>query len=259
MPLDYKYRKPFLDKIVARLDFTEPYKMLIDNLPENIRNKALQYFPNDRSREVVGGSVSFQIGAGGNQDFTNTQTKFMEWRFVDAVENTLIINNTSMIFEIKRYTTFDWFNKIFMDILREIFDCKPDLQAKRLGLRYINIIEVSGKKPTAWEEYLNTQLLGIFKVPSKDQSVARAFHSLVVNCPNDIRLHFQYGMHNPDFPATIRRKVFVLDYDAYHEGVLGDLGYSEEKFVHCHNEIKLLFESSIKQKLRVLMEVIENE
>jgi uncharacterized protein (TIGR04255 family) len=59
-------------------------------------------------------------------------------------------------------------------------------------------------------------------------------------------------MHNPDYPALIKQKIFVLDYDAYKTGSL-----STEEVNHLipslHTKISELFEKSIGDKLRGVM------
>jgi uncharacterized protein (TIGR04255 family) len=70
-------------------------------------------------------------------------------------------------------------------------------------------------------------------------------------------LTFKYGMHNPDFPAPIRKKIFVLDYDAYYQGLqeMSDILRNTAEF---HDRIEKLFESSISPKLRAIMGVVKN-
>ena len=58
-------------------------------------------------------------------------------------------------------------------------------------------------------------------------------------------------MHNPDFPAPIKKKIFILDYDAYCSGILT----KDEIFKNLpifHAEIQRLFESSITDDTLVM-------
>lgn len=64
-------------------------------------------------------------------------------------------------------------------------------------------------------------------------------------------------MHNPDFPAPIRKKIFVLDYDAYCEG-LQDMEDIKKNIDVFHDKIENLFEENITKKLREKMEIISN-
>jgi len=69
---------------------------------------------------------------------------------------------------------------------------------------------------------------------------------------SDMRVRFQYGMHNPDYPSVIRRKQFILDYDAYREETqTGD--ELERNLMRFHSKIQELFEQSITDELRRIM------
>jgi uncharacterized protein (TIGR04255 family) len=67
-------------------------------------------------------------------------------------------------------------------------------------------------------------------------------------------LNFQYGMHNPDFPSRIRRKLFILDLDASYQGLLSrdDI---KSNIDTAHNRIEELFENVIREDLRRRMEI----
>ena len=59
-------------------------------------------------------------------------------------------------------------------------------------------------------------------------------------------------MPNPDYPAPIKQKLFVLDYDAYCNLLLS---YSdiEQYITQFHDKIKLSFEQVISDALRKRM------
>jgi len=59
-------------------------------------------------------------------------------------------------------------------------------------------------------------------------------------------------MHNPDFPAPIKKKIFILDYDAYYDGFV-ERTEVETRLTLFHDKIQDLFEWSIQPKLREIM------
>lgn len=132
-----------------------------------------------------------------------------------------------------------------------MFEAFSDLQVKRLGLRYINSVEAPGPNKFSWNAYLNRNLLSIFNIPVDKAKIARAFHNLELNL-GDLTLRFQYGIHNPDYPAPIRKRVFILDYDAYTTGFLAKEEIHQTLPV-LHDEIEQLSEKSITDKLRGIM------
>ena len=82
--------------------------------------------------------------------------------------------------------------------------------------------------------------------------ISRVFQVLDLNY-GDMNLHFQYGMINPDFPAVIRKKVFILDYDAFCSGLKTE-SEIRENIYRFNIEIGNLFERCIKDKLREIMD-----
>ena len=65
-------------------------------------------------------------------------------------------------------------------------------------------------------------------------------------------LKIQYGMNNPDYPALIRSKEFILDYDAFYEGSQ-DKESIIENLERFHSKIEDMFEKSITDELRKVM------
>ena len=59
-------------------------------------------------------------------------------------------------------------------------------------------------------------------------------------------------MHNTDYPATIKKKVFILDLDAYYSGLMNKNDIIEY-FPKFHKSIQELFENSITEKYRELI------
>lgn len=68
----------------------------------------------------------------------------------------------------------------------------------------------------------------------------------------DSSLKFQYGLFNPDYPANISKRTFLLDFDAYSNWIL-----SKDEIINSlpvfHNRIQELFERSITDTTRELM------
>ena len=71
---------------------------------------------------------------------------------------------------------------------------------------------------------------------------------------DEIMLKFQYGMSNPDYPALIKKKIFVLDLDASFTGILKHHEI-ESYIIKQHTVIQNQFEFSITEKLREKFEL----
>jgi uncharacterized protein (TIGR04255 family) len=89
----------------------------------------------------------------------------------------------------------------------------------------------------------------MFTYQVTDAEPSRIFHNFeVVFSDLGFNMRFQFGLHNPDYPAPIRQRMFVLDFDAYCQGMIepSDIPTVLDKY---HAEIQRLFERSITTKL----------
>jgi len=246
-----KYRKNYLTQVIARIDFLSPLSSLQEALPAAVGEVSTRFFPIPEPKEIVGREfwISSETKQVNEKDII---TK--EWHFFGKRrEKRLVITREFMFVEFKVYESFDDFRTHFIGISDGLFGTFDDLQVKRLGLRYINNIEVPGPNKFSWNAYLNRNLLSILNIPADKAKIARAFNNLDLNL-GDFTLRFQYGMHNPDYPAPIRKKIFVLDYDAYTTGLLTKEEIHQTLPI-LHDEIEQLFEKSITDKLRGIMDV----
>jgi uncharacterized protein (TIGR04255 family) len=94
-------------------------------------------------------------------------------------------------------------------------------------------------------------MLSTLSLSPKAQFLSRALSTLEFNF-GDFNLRYQFGISNPDYPAVIKQKSFILDLDAYYRGIQDaeDIEGTLDKFHDCIQEF---FESSITDKLRGIM------
>lgn len=241
-----KYKRNFLNKVIVRIDFLNKISLLNEQIPKNISNVIQSYFPIVEPRESI--LSELQIKAPNIEELKSK--KILDWNFYGKNRKKhLHINWENMFIVFFEYNSFGELKNHFLDIAEKLFEnFSNELQVKRLGLRFINSIEVSSKNPFYWGSYLNTNLLSIFKITKDKKQIARAFNNLEINF-GDFLLRFQYGMHNPDFPAPIRKKIFILDFDAY-SNILFGINEIEATLPIYHEKIVEYFEKSIKDGFR---------
>ena len=247
-----KYQRNFLTKVIARIDFLSPMVSLQDVLLSSVSEASLKYFPIPEPKDATLRVFSFGPEVRDIQKSQEISSK--EWHFfAKDRDRHLLISRDAMFVESEHYQSWDDYSKCFLDVCDALYDNYKDLQIKRLGLRFINNIEIPGLKQFQWNAYLNSNLLSIFKVPDDKSQISRAFHNLELNS-GSFYVRFQYGMHNPDYPAPIKKRIFILDFDAYATGSLAkeDL---HQTLPLLHEEIVKLFENSITERLRGIMNV----
>jgi uncharacterized protein (TIGR04255 family) len=243
------YKKPFLKQVIARVDFVAPIVDLEKNLPLKLGKVASAHFPISEPMEGI--AKEFRFDPRGVQE---TQKPYKQWSFFGKVrEKELTISSAFMNLVYTRYTTYEDMKEHFSIVVDEIADEFPDVRVARFGLRFINVIEnINLTSPTAWNVYISKDLLGSHEFFAEFPPLTRLVHVAELK-EGEIDLRFQYGMPNPDYPAVMKRPVFILDLDAY-VSTAHDLKESPRYIEQAHKLIQNLFERSITEKLRARMD-----
>jgi uncharacterized protein (TIGR04255 family) len=209
-PATRKYKNDFLKKVIVRVDFAKEIDIGPKGPPASFIG-SLRSFPVSGLKVKVEKSVA--ISAETTKESTQT---FEEWTYRSRSGHKLaVITKRFFYIAYNVYNTYESLRGEFLSALGRVFQEVPDVVIGRLGLRYIDHIELDEPKPTVWDKYLTPQLFASLTLADKPETVSRAFHVLELAYPDETKLRFQYGMPNPDYPAPIKRKLFVLDCDAF--------------------------------------------
>lgn len=250
------YRTPFLKKVIAKIDFSAKYNLPQKGLPKEISDEILRLFPIPESKETI--TKQIQLSNQETKEIILKQNHlFFHGR---SREKTLCITPEYLYIDIFKYETYEKMKNEFALIIDKLYE-KEEFSIRRFGLRYINQIHFNNPEDNSfleWEEYINSNLLSFFRVPKNKILLSRAFSNVVQQFDDSMLLNFQYGMHNPDFPSRIKQKLFILDFDAYLQGLINKEEIKNYVEV-AHQRIEELFENSITQGLRKLMEEVEDE
>ncbi|MCI5164080.1 MAG: TIGR04255 family protein [Candidatus Electrothrix sp. AX5] len=246
------YKKPFLKEVIFKIDFPSPIEGLGKNLPQNISKIALKNFPISEPQKVQ--SQEFQIS---NANIQAKRSEETQWVFHGKNRlKHLIISPNSIVFSFKKYKSYEHFTDQTTDFISEFYKKYKDLSVSRIGVRYVNVIELDEDKPLVWNEYINEGMLGLIDFHGEQEHLTRSFHILEFNFDGQA-VKYQFGIANPDYPAVIKRKHFVLDIDSYFNGAI-----EQSEIFDCvekaHEKIQGLFEKSITDKTRTLMKQVQN-
>ena len=242
------YKKTFLKEVIARVDLLSPLPGVATALPPPLAEVAVKAFPIPEPHEAV----QLQIGPQGA--VAPTEARFTEWHF-HGKERTkkLTIGSKVVLVQHQVYETYELLRDEFLSIVARVAELFQGTQHSRVGLRYVNAIDLDEPKPIDWSGYLNPSLLSLFSFPPETDrpSLSRVFHNVELAF-DAFSLRYRLGMHNPDYPAPIRQKVFVLDLDAYTQSA-GDIGRLGPLLDQLHATIQSYFEKSVTDALRRLM------
>lgn len=243
------YKKNDLSEVVARVDFVSPVESLATSLPKRLSTIALRDFPTAEARPKVTQEVRLA-----SDKISTRKSEFTEWQFHGRErEKTLAIAPTAVLVRYTAYRTYEELRDQFIAFLASFFKAFPDAQPGRLGLRYINSIEWRHGHPLDWGDVIQSKLLALMSLRPTGAELTRVFHNIEFRF-DDFQLRFQFGMHNPDYPAVIRRKLFILDLDAYYSG-LQDASDLPRRLDAFHSRIQTIFEDSVTDKYRESLNV----
>lgn len=235
--MDTKAIKKHLKKVILKVDFFVPIDAIDQNIPPKLNTIITKTFPIPEPKELFLQEYKLSY-----EKLSHTTTKFKEWNYYDGDRKKLFtLTKNGFCLSYDKYKSFADLKKQFTLIVDGLFELYPELTFKRMGLRYIN--NITGKKSSElsdWSTILNKKLFSIFDIPQKKDKpkITRAFQVLEFS-HDEFSLRFQFGMHNPDYPAVMQQKLFTLDFDAYYSGLLtkNDL---DEKLTKFHDAIKAM-------------------
>ena len=238
------YKKTFIRQVIARVDFAAPLESVEKEVLSGFSKFAQKRFPIIVPKQVI----SIQGPTAG------APSSLTMWEYQDRKrENKLELLSTHMDVNFKKYTSYlEDLKNTFVGLSDALTKECPSLAYRRFGLRFINVVAIDDRSaPTKWEKYLNSDLISGLRIPLKPDDILRSFGILIYRS-EDVLVNFRYGMINPDYPAPIKKKEFVLDYDAYYEGLIEGREIPELMDLF-HKKVYELFESCITNTTRRMM------
>ena len=243
-----KYPHNFLKNVTARIDFGKNYYGISSAVPGAVQAVLKESFPFVQRKKAI----AEQMQVISETEVKRSHVNENHW-FHQAKDGnkTICLAPNFMWLDYKKYEDFADLKSTFSGVTEALNESLPDFSVNRFGLRYLNEIELTDPNLTDWEAFLDKNLLSIFNLADDRTKISRAFHNLELNY-GDMNLTFLYGMHNPDYPAPLKQKKFVLDFDAYivNPQSQPDLMVNLELM---HERILAFFEKSITGKLREII------
>jgi uncharacterized protein (TIGR04255 family) len=245
-----KYKRNFLSEVVARVDFALPVGELTAQIPPDIFESARKFFPIiEPERETI---QEIQIDS--KADFVRKTSERIKWNFANNDRTKrLIITDRDLTISHLKHDSYDNLEKELTCVLPTVSAHFQDNKFSRIGLRYVNSITVNHRPVLEWSELIDSSLIVIPKINygksvPMEEVLAMAFGVVEYNF-GAYRLRFNYGIHNPDYPAKIKQRKFILDYDCFSEGayLINEISTNLNDY---HAKINEFFESSITQALR---------
>lgn len=248
------YKNSFLSQVIVRIDFFQyiPTSMFFE---ENFEKEILKIFPR-RGKDQIIRFNSINVAFDQNNGVPNANGEvvdgFQREYSSNDERNKLILSNKFIIFEINKYSKFEEHKRWFQLILMALFQ-RGQVSANRTGIRYINIFQQSQIKPQ--KKFFASEIAAsLYPKSNMDdkQYMIRSMHMNEYRI-DDMSLNFRYGMFNPEYPNFLKKNDFVLDFDFFTNDVIESVDNIIQILDKGHSEIQSLFESSITDSLREVM------
>lgn len=249
------YNNSCLNRVIVRFDFFG-YIGLDSLTKESLQKIIKQIYPNIGIQQLIKyGDLSINLSST-SEPVENKVVLGNRLPYSDNNGNSLFLSNKSIVFQFDNYQSFEHVKNRVFPIIKELFNIAPSLTIVRSGMRYINLFKDGSIKPL--KRYFNSQVSSSLE-PLSPSSLSEIEMTRKI-CLAEFRiantfLNFRYGYINPDYPQTLRKNDFTLDYDCFKKETLCS---SEEIFDfmdNAHYYIQKMFENSITDSLR---EVIKN-
>ncbi|NDV60976.1 TIGR04255 family protein [Puniceicoccales bacterium CK1056] len=247
--MNSRYARNYLTEVIARVDFLSEVPKFQDSIPDVVYKAAREYFPIIEPQMEQGHEIEL-----GPEKGTVRKKERIKWTFFNKEKtSSLVITDEFLYVSHKKHESFEMLEPEFYNALKAVSEVFEENKIKRIGLRYINNFTINSRPVLDWSGLFNPTLLDIPDITIKGSKVTgtnltRAFKTATYNF-EDFQLTFRYGIHNPDFPAKIKRRSFILDYDCFSTGAyfINEIENYLSKF---HTVIHDAFESSIEEPLR---------
>jgi len=249
-PDKVQYKKNFLTDVIFRIDF--PIILdIAENTPKEFQNRILNDFPILEPIQQVG--IGIEKRDSDINTFTANKTI---WRFLSSKRDYIVeLDSAFLAVVCKKYDNFTDFKKTVSKMLESFIQIYPNLMINRLGLRYINQIQLEEDDFFIWEKYLNKSLITNLNFFEEKSNLRRAMQVYEIVPENEVSINFKCGIFNSSFPAPVNRKEFTLDYDCYTNTQLSS-DQIVDKLANFNEIVGEYFEKSVTDKLR---EKLNNE
>lgn len=248
--MSHRYKKNYLKQVIFRIDFEKVSLSDFDTFKTMI---GAQFDTKTKQKGRVG-NFELQVDSG---EIINTTEEFDIWQFVDTnTGNKFEAAPTYCLLEYFAYKDSSILSKNIEELCTKFVEHHKISQVSRVGLRYINQIEINGvKRLNEWQNYILNDLLIAPKVfVNKNRVPTRILNQLELKSET-FNTVYKYGIWNDKYPSPITSSAYIIDIDCFtrlpvdlEESGLVDIA------MQLNKEAENIFELSITPKLRKEME-----
>jgi uncharacterized protein (TIGR04255 family) len=239
------YLKNYLQEVIARIDFAVPIEALnAAVLPDKVQKALKSRYPIFESTKAFSQNVIIH-----EQGVHTNSREFQQWVYHgENREKTITVTPDSITVSIKQYRDYEEFKLDVIEPIDEISKIEGNIFINRTGLRYVNVFPNITNKYDELIEKFHPMIASPFKSIIDIKNLSRIIN-ISEYIHDEVKCRLQSGIFNPDYPAKIKKREFILDFDAFIDTPHSFTNINE-LFDSLHNVIQSKFEDSITTKLR---------
>lgn len=244
------YKENCLQNVIIRIDFVEDF--VINET--DVKIAMVGSLPVIEQEEMQGKEIVDFIAEDGTSNVKITIKKWINHSFWDRQKTKrIVIFKNSIFIEVYKY---DSYNSIKNDFIKAVEVIKADYNEaliKRIGMRYINKIDLTRYNRSVWPKYIKKSYIDAATLYFDESSFVSSNNTVDLSY-EDYKLRFIFGFLNPDSPSVQKRHIFTLDFDAF---TLGEMSVCEvSRYLDLfHERIETMFEDCLKDGQRNRMGV----
>lgn len=234
----------FLESVILKIDFEKIANFEHDKFFELMKDS----YPEKR---IEARTELATIFSPGNQALT--QRSFNEYKFYDESLNLFCVSESYAFFELKKHIGFDALKMQFEKIFRLLTDEFNVNSISRIGLRYVNNIDIK-RNPEITNKIAapllsNNQFFNDF-ISSNSPEIKLSLSLAQMSFKNkNTTTNFVFGNPNSNYPAVLIQNNFLLDYDSFSTTL--DTTEVLKTLNVLHENISFLFKQSLARKSNV--------
>lgn len=236
------YKHNYLKKVICVMQFVSPIEELEKSMPKKINDVVKKHYPIAEPREIIG--TELQINTVLGNSMVNKKIS-KQWVFISLNrQEHCIIDTEKISFVVSDYDKFDAYKEMVLEILHAVLHVYPEACVRRLGLRYQNYIPLNNHETWISNDYY------IAVQKHLDERTTKLLTSLEYSCiDKGVNVRLQYGFYNPDYPALLKKREFLIDIDSHSTSIVYD-SELDDLLVSMHAEIQSCFEKMITDEFR---------
>lgn len=209
------YRKNFLTNVILRFDFGSIPELMLSAPTSEFSKSVEGLYPHVIAKPTP--SVSFTFGPSGPVVTSSAANTIWEHRTSADSPKVLCLSHDflSLEYGVGAYDHFPPFLKEVSEAYEVLRSIHHPAAVNRIGLRYINDIRQDQGAALDWDGLIQKDAIAGVMAGFNKQTMKmhRSFHQFHAT-EADISLVINYGLFNPEYPAPLIRRSFLLDIDA---------------------------------------------